>query len=93
MVIFLNAISILCVCFIVCSFFHIILPLFVEWRMSDQQPGVGPTPPTGPPALNVTGQTVRIQQVPNINLLTTGGQQFVITGQVPGLAQVSSHGL
>ncbi|KAK3916242.1 Helicase domino [Frankliniella fusca] len=68
-----------------------------EWRMSDQKAGVVPTPPPGPQTLNVAGQTVRIQQVltaagtSNVNLLATGGQQYILTpGQVPGLAQVLS---
>lgn len=43
-------------------------------------------------------QTVRLQQVlataQGLNVLTTGGgQQFVITSQVPGLAQVNNNNL
>lgn len=63
--------------------------------MSDKQ-----TAPSLPPLLGGGGnhgsasqQTVRLQQViataQGLNVLTTGGgQQFVITSQVPGLAQV-----
>ncbi|GLH07367.1 Uncharacterized protein GBIM_12836 [Gryllus bimaculatus] len=63
-------------------------------KMSDHQAGTGPHP--SPQNLNVaSGQTVRIQQVlasapQNVNVLTTRGQQFVITSHVnvPGLTQV-----
>nr|QVD39288.1 Helicase domino [Schistocerca gregaria] len=61
--------------------------------MSDHQGGVGPQPPSH--SLNVgPGQTVRLQQVlttgttQNLNVLSSRGQQFVITSQVPGLTQV-----
>nr|CAD7588966.1 unnamed protein product [Timema genevievae] len=68
--------------------------------MSDVHAGGGnPQAPTPPHALGVSpGQTVRLQQVlsaavagqQNVNVLTTRGQQFVITSHVsvPGLTQV-----
>lgn len=55
--------------------------------MSDPQAGVVPTPPSGPQTLNVAGQTVRIQ---NVNLLTSGGQQYVFTSGA-GLGQVGNE--
>nr|CAD7440361.1 unnamed protein product [Timema bartmani] len=69
-------------------------------EMSDVHAGGGnPQAPTPPHALGVSpGQTVRLQQVlsaaaagqQNVNVLTTRGQQFVITSHVsvPGLTQV-----
>nr|CAD7201269.1 unnamed protein product [Timema douglasi] len=71
-----------------------------EAEMSDVHAGGGnPQAPTPPHALGVSpGQTVRLQQVlsaaaagqQNVNVLTTRGQQFVITSHVsvPGLTQV-----
>lgn len=67
-------------------------------EMSEQQAGVGPHLP--PQAINVgSGQTVRLQQVlttagsQNVNVISTRGQQFVITSQVPGLTQVGTHNI
>lgn len=70
--------------------------------MSDKQ-GASNLPPlvgggnnNGPTNPNATQQTVSLQQVlasaQGLNVLTTGGgQQFVITSQVPGLTQVINY--
>lgn len=65
--------------------------------MSDKQPG-STLPPLSGGGTNNGGsngggsqQAVNLHQVlatQGLNVLTTGGQQFVLTSQVPGLTQV-----